>query len=112
MKTFFAKLMAVAAPLVLALSLTAAPHAANAQATPEPAPAVAPAATAPAADPSAGSVAAPAPTAPAAVPAAAAAAATTKVDNPYGIGALWAQSDLVAKAVLAILAIMSMGSWY
>ena len=110
MKTFFAKLMAAAAPFVLALSLTAAPHAANAQATPEPAPAVAPATTAPAADPSASSVAAPAPTAPAAVPAAA--ATTTKVDNPYGIGALWAQSDLVAKAVLAILAIMSMGSWY
>jgi len=95
MKTFFAKLMAVAAPLALALCLTAAPNAANAQATPEPSPAVAPTATA-------------APTAPATVPAAAA----TKVDNPYGIGALWAQSDLVAKAVLAILAIMSMGSWY
>ncbi|SCX53523.1 MotA/TolQ/ExbB proton channel family protein [Variovorax sp. EL159] len=108
MKTFFAKLMAAAAPLVLALSLTAAPNAANAQATPEAAPAVAPTA-APATDPSAGSAAAPASTAPAAVPAA---AATTKVDNPYGIGALWAQSDLVAKAVLAILAIMSMGSWY
>ncbi|WP_454912693.1 MotA/TolQ/ExbB proton channel family protein [Variovorax gossypii] len=97
MKTFFAKLMAVAAPLALALCLTAAPNAANAQATPEPAPAPAPA-VAPTATP----------TAPAAVPAAAA----TKVDNPYGIGALWAQSDLVAKAVLAILAIMSMGSWY
>ncbi|MFL9670396.1 MotA/TolQ/ExbB proton channel family protein [Variovorax sp. AB1(2024)] len=95
MKTFFAKLMAVAAPLALALCLTAAPNAVNAQATPEPSPAVAPIATA-------------APAAPAAVPAAAA----TKVDNPYGIGALWAQSDLVAKAVLAILAIMSMGSWY
>ncbi len=95
MKTFFAKLMAVAAPLALALCLTAAPNAANAQAAPEPSPAVAPTATA-------------APTAPATVPAAAA----TKVDNPYGIGALWAQSDLVAKAVLAILAIMSMGSWY
>lgn len=34
------------------------------------------------------------------------------VDNPYGIGALWAQSDFVAKAVLVILAIMSLGSWY
>jgi len=108
MKTFFAKLMAAAAPLALALSLAAAPNAANAQATPEAAPAVAPTA-APATDPSAGSAAAPASTTPAAVPAA---AATTKVDNPYGIGALWAQSDLVAKAVLAILAIMSMGSWY
>lgn len=33
-------------------------------------------------------------------------------ENPYGIGALWATSDAVAKSVLAILAIMSMGSWY
>lgn len=33
-------------------------------------------------------------------------------DNPYGVGALWAQSDVVAKAVLVILAVMSLGSWY
>ncbi len=33
-------------------------------------------------------------------------------DNPYGIAALWSTSDAVAKGVLAILAIMSMGSWY
>jgi biopolymer transport protein ExbB len=45
-------------------------------------------------------------------PPGAAAAAPVKVDNPYGLGALWTQSDLVAKAVLVILAIMSMGSWY
>ena len=32
--------------------------------------------------------------------------------NPYGIEALWTTSDWVAKAVLMILAIMSMGSWY
>jgi len=111
MKTFFAKLMAVAAPLALSLSLGAAPHAANAQATPEPASAAAPNTTtntAPSTAPAAVSAAAPAATAPAAVPAPAAA----KVDNPYGIGALWAQSDLVAKAVLFILAVMSMGSWY
>jgi biopolymer transport protein ExbB len=38
--------------------------------------------------------------------------ATAKVDNPYGIGALWTQSDAVAKGVLLILALMSMGSWY
>ena len=38
--------------------------------------------------------------------------ATETTDNPYGIGALWATSDLVAKTVLLILAIMSMGSWY
>jgi biopolymer transport protein ExbB len=33
-------------------------------------------------------------------------------DSPYGIAALWTQSDGVAKTVLAILAIMSAGSWY
>jgi len=38
--------------------------------------------------------------------------AAITVDNPYGIGALWAQSDFVAKAVLVILATMSIGSWY
>ncbi len=39
-------------------------------------------------------------------------AAATKVDNPYGIDALWAQSDGVTKGVLLILGIMSMASWY
>lgn len=33
-------------------------------------------------------------------------------DNPYGIASLWKTSDVVAKGVLAILAVMSMGSWY
>ncbi|MBB1162218.1 MotA/TolQ/ExbB proton channel family protein [Aquariibacter albus] len=33
-------------------------------------------------------------------------------DNPYGIKALWAQSDVVAKTTLLILALMSIGSWY
>ena len=34
------------------------------------------------------------------------------VANPYGLSALWAQGDVVAKATLLILVIMSMGSWY
>jgi biopolymer transport protein ExbB len=34
------------------------------------------------------------------------------LDNPYGLAALWLQSDLVARAVLLILAAMSIGSWY
>ena len=38
--------------------------------------------------------------------------ATATVDNPYGLGALWAGGDLVARAVLIILAIMSLSSWY
>jgi len=60
------------------------------------------------------------PAAPAAEPAPAAAAAnaasgarsTEVVDNPYGLEALWKGGDMVAKFTLAILVIMSMGSWY
>jgi biopolymer transport protein ExbB len=51
-------------------------------------------------------VVAPTLTAPAKVEAAKAA------ENPYGIGALWETSDAVAKTVLLILVVMSMGSWY
>lgn len=43
---------------------------------------------------------------------AAAAAKSAAAENPYGIAALWSGSDSVAKGVLLILAIMSMGSWY
>jgi biopolymer transport protein ExbB len=34
------------------------------------------------------------------------------VDNPYGIGALWAQGDYVAKGVMVLLVIMSAYSWF
>ena len=34
------------------------------------------------------------------------------IDNPYGLSALWAQGDIVAKGTLMILVLMSMGSWY
>jgi biopolymer transport protein ExbB len=46
--------------------------------------------------------------------AAPAASVTTKevVDNPYGLNALWAQGDFVAKGTLIILIIFSAGSWY
>lgn len=64
-------------------------------------------------------VAAPATTATLGTPAspATAAASTTVpngevIDNPYGLGALWAQGDAVAKITLLILVLMSMGSWY
>jgi len=33
-------------------------------------------------------------------------------DNPYGPVALWNSSDAVARAVLLLLAVMSLGSWY
>lgn len=32
--------------------------------------------------------------------------------NPYGLEAMWAQGDIVAKATLVILVVMSMGSWF
>src|ERR1700719_695861 len=39
-------------------------------------------------------------------------ATTATVDNPYGLGALWAGGDLIARSVLILLAIMSLSSWY
>ena len=34
------------------------------------------------------------------------------IDNPYGLEAIWKGGDLVAKITLAILFLMSLGSWY
>ena len=74
-----------------------------------------PAPAAPAA-PAAGAAAPAAPADSAAAPSAAAqrpAGKTTEVvDNPYGLEALWKGGDAVAKVTLAILVIMSVGSWY
>ena len=93
--------------LAAGLGLSASSFAAKPK---EGAPAGAPAAAAPAAE-------AAAPAAPAAAPAAAAVAAPAAdahagEDNPYGLSALWAQGDIVAKGTLLILVLMSMGSWY
>ncbi len=44
--------------------------------------------------------------------AAGAAVAGAAEENPYGLSALWAQGDFVAKGTLLILVLMSMGSWY
>jgi len=82
-----------AALLGVAVALPLAP-AATAQ-TPPPAPAAAPAAT------PAPPVAAPAP-----------AKAAEVLDNPYGLEAMWKGGDLVMRVTLAILVLMSMGSWY
>lgn len=43
---------------------------------------------------------------------AAPAAAPKAIDNPYGLQAMLAHGDAVSKGVLAILVLMSMGSWY
>ena len=56
--------------------------------------------------------AAPAPAAAPAAPAAAGVRTTEVVDNPYGLEAVWKGGDLVSKATIAILVIMSMGTWY
>ena len=97
------RLAVSAAVLVFAAASAVLPQMAVAQAQPAApaAPAAAPAATAPA----------PAAAAPAAQPAAGT-RSTEIVDNPYGLEALWKGGDIVAKITLAILAIMSMGSWY
>jgi len=50
--------------------------------------------------------------APIAVQAAAAAPALEKIENPYGLEALWKTGDFVSRGTLIILIIMSMGSWY
>ena len=34
------------------------------------------------------------------------------VANPYGLAALWAQGDFVARGTLIVMVIISMGSWY
>jgi biopolymer transport protein ExbB len=70
-----------------------------------------PALAQPATDAPAPAVEAPAPAAP--MPPPPLPEVTTEViDNPYGLQALWAQGDLVARITLIILVIMSMGSWY
>jgi biopolymer transport protein ExbB len=93
-------LAAAIAALALATTLGLAPQSAQAQAS------------APAADASAPAAEAAAPVAPAPAPIADATTAKETVDNPYGLGALWAQGDFVARGTLLILVIMSMGSWY
>jgi len=98
------QLTAFAAVVSLAIATQVLPQSALAQA-PQPVPAAA----APAGAAPAGADAA---AAPAAAPKAAPGKAAESIENPYGFQALLRGSDLVAKITLAILAIMSMGSWY
>ena len=88
----------------LSLALPLAPTLAQAQPATQPAATTAPAAPAAAA-----------PTTPAEIKAPDAGAAkkgADALDNPYGIEALWKNSDAVTKTVLLLLLIMSVGSWY
>ena len=86
----------LAAVLLIAIASVVVPQAALGQAQP----------SAPAA--------APQPAAPGAAPAATAGPVKgiEVVDNPYGLQALWAGGDMVARITLGILVIMSVGSWY
>src|SRR5215467_11145964 len=96
------RLAPVAVAVFIAVAAFLLPQAAQSQ--PQPA--------APAAAPAAPS-ASPAPAAPpAAAPAPVATTAREVVDNPYGLEALWKGGDYVSKSTIAILVIMSMGSWY
>jgi biopolymer transport protein ExbB len=95
-------LIRFSAACALVLGLAAAAPGAWAQ--PADAASAAPAAAAPADTAPAADAAAPQPPAPI--------AATEELANPYGLEALWNQSDWVAKFVLVILVVMSMGSWY
>ena len=97
---------------IATIGLPLAAQAADGAPVPEPAAiqTAAPAAT-PAAAPAPADAAVPAATpAPAAV--AAPPAVTQVVDNPYGLDALWAQGDFVARGTLLTLVIMSAASWY
>jgi biopolymer transport protein ExbB len=97
------RLAPLAAVLLVAAFAAVMAPAAHAQGQP-PAPAAAPA------EPAA-PAAAPAPAAP--VPVAKSGERSTEiVDNPYGLDALWKGGDIVARITLAILALMSLGSWY
>ena len=85
------------APLSVAFAQAPAPTAATSTASP------------------ATEVAAPAPVAvPAPVPApySAGKPTTEKVENPYGLKALWNEGDIIAKTTLVIMVIMSIGTWY
>ena len=91
---------AVVLPLVAVAQTPASPAAAGTPATPTPiaTPALTPA---PAATPT-----------PAAVAFQPGKPAVEKVENPYGVKALWNEGDIVAKTTLIIMIIMSVGTWY
>jgi len=93
------RLAALAAVVLVAASAALVPPTGYAQ---QPAPAASPSAA----------PAEPAPASAVTAPVAKSAKTTEVVDNPYGLEALWKGGDAVAKITLAILAIMSVGSWY
>ena len=101
---------AAPAPAAPAPAATPAPGAPPAPGTETPpAPGAAPGATPPA---DANAAATPPADSGAAATAMSTTPATASISNPYGLDALWRQGDFVARSVLVILVIMSMGTWY
>jgi biopolymer transport protein ExbB len=107
-----------AAPAAAPAPDASAPAVAPAPAAPATPDAAAPAGTAPAPDaaaPAAPGAPAPdaaAPGAPAVTPPAEDAAPAKPAGNPYGLDALWRNGDVIARGVLVIMVVMSLGTWY
>ncbi len=95
LKSLMARGAALSLAAALAVSVALPTAAALAQDTP-------PASSAPAGSTAAGAVPGGGVTAP----------GTVQVENPYGVEALWAGGDFVAKGTLVVLVIMSVSTWY
>ncbi|MFT9399813.1 MotA/TolQ/ExbB proton channel family protein [Acetobacter sp.] len=103
---------AASAPAPAAPDSTTAPAAPAPDAAAPAAPADSAAPAAPAPDAAAPAAAAP-DAAPAPAPAADAPAKDTKEEaNPYGLSALWSNGDIIARGVLVIMLVMSLGTWF
>jgi biopolymer transport protein ExbB len=110
------KKLAIAAAIALLTGLGAGQASAQTNGTP-PAPAMASPSGTPATGdqstaPAAGTPAATPAPAPAPAVAAPPPAAPVEQANPYGLGSLWGNGDFVARGVIVLLAIMSVGTWY
>ena len=101
---------ATVATTVLCVSLISAPLSVSFAQTPAASTTPAAASATPAAAPAAAAPATPAPAAP--VGFQPGKTTVEKVENPYGIKALWNEGDIVAKTTLIIMIIMSVGTWY
>ena len=96
------------ATAVAVVSLAGAPLSVAFAQSPTPTTPAAPAAATPTtATPAAAPAAAPAP-----APFQSGKPAVEKIDNPYGLKALWAEGDIIAKTTLVILVVMSVSTWY
>jgi biopolymer transport protein ExbB len=110
------KKLAIAAAIALLTGLGAGQASAQtngappapAMASPSGAPATGDQSTAPAAAATPAAAPAPAPAAAAAPPP----AAPAEQANPYGLASLWGNGDFVARGVIVLLGIMSVGTWY